>query len=183
MTIEQQHRAIEAALDEYRNRLDCIPDVQFDLTPPDGGWSSAEVYSHILQATIGASIALEKCTMGSCVPTNKGRSLIGLFVLALGRFPGRVKAPAAVMERNPVKKLSKEEARNLIVKCRKRIDAVAKLVFGSRSQNRVKHPRMGMLNAREWLKFILIHLKHHLKQLDRIEKKFPKDDLSNSTHP
>ena len=172
MTLEAERNAIEVALNEYRNRLDSIPDEQFDLTPPDRGWSYAEVYSHILQATIGASIALEKCTMSSCVPTNKGRSLIGLFVLTLGRFPGRVKAPAVVMERNPVKKLSKEEARNLIVKCRKRIDDVSKIIFDSRPDKRVKHPRMGMLNARQWFKFILIHLKHHISQLNRIEKKF-----------
>jgi hypothetical protein len=170
MTIEAEHRAIENALAEYRNRLDTIPDELFELTPPDGGWSYAEVYSHILQATIGASIALEKCTMNSCLPTGKGRSLIGLFVLTLGRFPGRVKAPAAVLERNPVKKLSKEEARNLIVKCRKRIDTVAALIFDSKPKNRVKHPRMGMLNARQWFKFILIHLNHHIKQLNRLEK-------------
>lgn len=170
MTLEAERQAIDAALDEYRTRVDQIPDEEFDLTPPTGGWSYAEVYSHIMQATLGSTIALEKCTMNSCAATNKSRSLIGLFVLTLGRFPGRVKAPAAVMERNPVKKLTKEDARNLIVKCHKRIEDVFKLVFDSNPKKRVKHPRMGMLNARQWFKFILIHLKHHLKQLDRIEK-------------
>ena len=171
MTIEAERRAIETALDEYRSRLDTVPDEKFDATPPGGGWSYAEVYSHIMQATIGASIALEKCTTANCVPTNKGRSLVGLFVLTLGRFPGRVKAPAIVMERNPVKKLSKEEARNLIIKCRKRIEDVAKLIFDANPQKRFKHPRLGMLNARQWFKFILIHLNHHIKQLNRVEKK------------
>ena len=171
MTIEAERRAIEAALDIYRARLDEIPDDQFDLTPPDGGWSYAEVYSHILQTTLGASMALEKCTLSVCLPTNKGRSLIGWFVFTFNRFPPvKVKVPAIVNERNPAKKISKEDARNLIIKCRKRISEVTPLIHDSSPNKRVKHPRMGLLNASQWFKFILIHLNHHLKQLDRIEK-------------
>ncbi len=172
MTVEAERRAIEAALDEYRNRLDAISDELFDRSPNGGGWSYAEVYSHIMQATLGSSIALEKCTTSSCVPTTRGRTPIGVFVFTFGIFPGRVKVPPAILEKSPVKKISKEEARNLIVKCRKRIDAVAKLIFDSKPNKRVKHPRLGLLNAAQWFKFILIHLKHHIRQLNRIENKF-----------
>lgn len=172
MTIEQERRAIEAALDTYRSRLDSIPDELFDVTPPDGGWSYAKVYSHILQANLGSSIAAEKCTMSSCKPTSKGRSLIGLFVLTFNRFPPvRVKTPREIVARNPVKKISKEDARNLIVKCRKRINEIVPLIKNASPYCRIRHPRMGMLNARQWFKFILIHSNHHLKQLDRVEKK------------
>jgi len=175
MTVEAERRAIEAVLDEYRNRLDTISEEQFDLSPREGSWSYSEVYSHVMQATIGASIALEKCTKSSCVPTSKGRTLIGVFVLTFGVFPGRVKVPPAILERSPVNKISKEEARNLIVKSRKRIDTVAKLLFDSKPQKRIAHPRLGMLNARQWFKFILIHLNHHLRQLNRIEKKLTRE--------
>lgn len=171
MTIEQERKAIEAVLDIYRNRLDVIPDDQFDVTPPDGGWSYAEVYSHILQADLGSSIAVEKCAMSSCKPTSEGRTLIGLFVLTFNRFPPlRVKTPPEIAARNPVKKISKEDARNLIIKCRRRIDEVAPLIKNSLTDCRIRHPRMGMLNARQWFDFILIHSKHHLKQLNRVEK-------------
>ncbi|MBS1532618.1 MAG: DinB family protein [Bacteroidetes bacterium] len=173
MKIEAERKAIEAALDVYRSRLDTIPDEQFDLTPPDGGWSYAEVYSHIMQTTLGSSMALEKCTLSICMPTAKGRSLIGLFVLTFNRFPPvKVKVPKTIAERTPTKKISKEDARNLIIKCRKRIAEVAPLIHDSAINKRMKHPRMGMLNAAQWFKFILIHLNHHIKQLNRIEKKF-----------
>src|SRR5437588_8796607 len=97
MTIEAERRAIEEALDTYRNRLDTIPDEVFNVTPPGGGWSYAEVYSHILQANLSSSIVLEKCTLNTCKPTSKGRSLIGFFVLISGRFPPvRVKVPETI---------------------------------------------------------------------------------------
>ena len=172
MGIGSQRKEIEEVLDTYRNRLDTIPDEVFNVTPPDGGWSCAEVYSHILQANIGSSIAIEKCTLSSCVPTSKGRSLLGLMVLSFGRFPPvRVKVPEDLAAKIPAKNINKEEARNLLIKCRKRINDVVPLIHDASPHYRIRHRRLGMLNARQWLRFILIHSKHHLKQLDRIEKK------------
>lgn len=172
MNIGATRKKIEEALDTYRNRLDTIPDDDFMVSPPGGGWSYAEVYAHILQANLGSSIALEKCMMKSCIPTAKGRTLIGVMMLTFGRFPPlRVKTPKTIAEKNPVKNITKEEARNLLIKCRKRINDLVPLIHNSSKHQRIRHPRLGMLNARQWLKFILIHSEHHLKQLDRVEKK------------
>jgi hypothetical protein len=172
MNIGTTRKKIEEVFDIYRNRLDTIPDDLFMVTPPGCGWSYSEVYCHILQANLGSGIALEKCMMKSCIPTSKGRSLLGVMVLTFGRFPPvRVKTPKILAEKNPVKNITKEEARNLLIKCRKRINDLAPLIHNSSKHQRIKHPRLGMLNAREWLNFILIHSKHHLKQLDRVEKK------------
>jgi hypothetical protein len=172
MNIGETRKKIEEVLDIYRNRLDAIPDDLFMVTPPGGGWSYSEVYSHILQANLGSTIAVEKCTLNNCAPTNKGRTFIGLMVLSFGRFPPfRVNTPKELAEKNPVRNITKEEARNLIIKCRKRLDAITPLIRNSSKHKRIRHPRMGMLNAKQWLKFILIHSEHHLKQLDRVEKK------------
>lgn len=162
--------AINQTLDEYRERLDAIPDELFAETPPDGGWSYAEVYSHILQADLGSSIAMERCINGTVEPTKKGLNWLGRLFFIFNRFPP-VKSPAPAGA-PAVKKIDKEEARNLIMKCRKRIDNVTAKLTGFSTHNRVKHPRLGMLNARQWYKFILIHTRHHLKQLDRIDKQF-----------
>jgi hypothetical protein len=131
------------------------------------------VYSHILTATLGSSVALERCTHNTCPPTTKGLTLLGRLMMFTGRFPPvKVKMPQALAEKTPVNKISKEEAKNLLVKCRKRIDDTTPLVKNSSPGPRYKHPRLGMLNAMQWYKFIRIHLKHHLDQLERIEKKF-----------
>lgn len=171
MSIAKERQAIEAALDSYRQELDTIPDELFTETPPGGGWSFAEVYSHILQATLGSSIALERCTHGSCPPTKDGLTWEGRILLLFGYFP-KTKAPAVVADKIPAAKITKEDAKNLIIKCRKRIETTAPLIDASSAASRYKHPRMGMLNARQWFRFIRIHLEHHLKQLNRIQNKF-----------
>lgn len=170
MSTAKESRYINAALDSYREKLDTIPDEQFTETPPGGGWSYAEVYSHILQATLGSSIALERCAHGSCPPTKDGVTWGGRILLLLARFP-KMTAPAVVNEKLPAAKITKEDAKNLIIKCRKRMDATMPLIDASSATSRYKHPRLGMLNARQWFRFIRIHLEHHLKQLERIKNK------------
>ena len=54
MNIVKEYKSIEFALNNYQSRLETIPDELFTVTPPGGGWSYAEVYSHILKATLGA---------------------------------------------------------------------------------------------------------------------------------
>src|ERR1700712_5644739 len=123
MKIAEERRAIDAALDNYRNQLDTIPDDVFDVTPPGGGWSFAEVYSHILQATIGSTIATERCANGTCEPTKKGLTVLGRLSL-LFRYLPKVKVPPPEAAKIQVKKLTKEEVKNLLIKCRSRIDTI-----------------------------------------------------------
>lgn len=174
MNITAERKRTEAVLDTYRNWLDKVSDEHFTETPPGGGWSYAEVYSHIMQATLASTIALERCTLKSCKPTNLKTNWIGKAVLLFGMFPPamRLKEPAKVAEKMPALKISKEEARNYIIKCRQRLDEMVEKMRDAEHDGRIKHPRLGMLNAGQWLKFIRIHLAHHVKQLSRIQNKF-----------
>ncbi len=171
MTTAAIKHDIEDTLNIYRDLLDTIPDDQFDATPDDGGWSYAETYSHILQATIGSTIAAERCANGTCEPTKEGLSWVGRLALWFGYLP-RVKTPPAESAKIPVKKITKEDARNLIIKCRSRIEIIAPKMKEASKSSRFKHSRLGMLDARQWFKFTLIHLKHHLKQIKRLQNKF-----------
>lgn len=172
MNIGETRKKIEEVLDVFRNRLDTIPDDLFTVTPSGGGWSFAEVYSHILQADLGAMMALETCVKNGR-PTSAGRSTLGLLVFLFGSLPPwKTKVPEKLEARIPATKISKEEARNMLIKCRKRINELTPLIRDSSKYCKVKHARLGMLNARQWFRFILMHSEHHLKQLDRVEKKF-----------
>lgn len=172
MSVATEHKAINDALDNYRQQLNDIPDEQFTETPSMGGWSYAEVYSHIMQASLASSTAAEKCCRKTGVNTGKGLNWRGRILFFLDRFPpGKRQAPAAVA--SLTKKISKEDARNLIVKVRKRMDEVSSLALHDGGSCKISHPGLGMLTAAQWIKFLRIHLQHHLKQLDRIKKSFP----------
>ncbi|MDT3403038.1 DinB family protein [Mucilaginibacter terrae] len=171
MNLANEHKAIIAALDNYRHLLDQIPDEQFNVTPPLGGWSYAEVYSHIMQVSLASYVAAERCCNKTGVSTAKGLNWTGAMVFLLGRFPGKRKTPETVA--NLTKNITKEEARNLIIKMRKRLDDIWPTVYNAPNDYKISHPSLGMLNAKQWLKFIRIHLQHHVKQLNRIKNSFP----------
>lgn len=166
-----EKKALDKALDEYRRRLDLIPEEQFVQTPPQGGWSYAEVYNHIMQADLGSSIAMQKCMQGNRQFDGKRPNWRGRLVLLLGRLP-KVQAPQTVTDRIPARKIDKEEARNLIIKLRKRMDDLMPLLEDASPQCTIAHPSLGHFNAAQWLRFIRLHTEHHLKQLNRIEKVF-----------
>ncbi|GAB3911315.1 DinB family protein [Mucilaginibacter boryungensis] len=173
MKITDERKRTEAVLDIYRSKVDTIPDNVWDRTPPGGGWSFAEVYSHIMQGTLLSTKAAERCTQSNCRPTNNKMNLLGRFTLFFGTFPPvKLKEPARVAEKMPALKITKEEARNMIIKCRQRLEAIIPLILNPENHGRIAHPRMGMMTAGQWLKFIRIHLQHHLKQIKRIENKF-----------
>jgi len=173
VSITTEHKRLNSIFDTYRAWIDSIPDEQFDQTPPHGGWSYAEVYSHIMQATMASTIALERCTHPSDKPNTGKENLMGKLVLLFAKFPPiKIKEPQSVTSKMPALKISKEEARNLIIKCRKRMDEMTELLKSTPSVRRSQHPRLGMLTATQWFKFIRIHLQHHLKQLNRISTNF-----------
>jgi hypothetical protein len=178
MNLGKERRTIDAALDTYRELLDTYTDEHFIETPPMGGWSYAEVYDHILKASLGSAIAAERCTNNNCPPTKKGMSFWGHYLMLTGLFPpGKVKVPESVAAKMAPKKLEKEEAKNLIIKTRKKITDITDLINDAPYNARWLHPRLGMLNAGQWLKFIRIHLQHHLKQLERIKRNFAKSEV------
>ena len=175
MNIIDENQAIEQTLAIYSQKLDTISDEYFKQSPPGGGWSFAEVYSHVLKATLGCTVTIEKCSNNNVAATNKGATFFGWYVMLLGVFPPiKVKVPAAIAAKIPAEKMSIEEAKLMIDKCKKRLGTVLPLLGNASPDSKIKHPRLGMLNAQQWFKFTRIHAQHHLAQLDRIERKIKK---------
>ncbi|MEO5911158.1 MAG: DinB family protein [Pelobium sp.] len=171
MSVLANKKKILTSLNFYEDFLKTINEEEFSLTPPSGGWSYSEVYSHILGSNIMSFISIEKCLNKTvAVKTHKEDWKVRL-IMFLGRFPpGKITAPTAIAAL--VKKITKEEASNLLIKIRKRIAEINPNFKNFDPNYKMKHPRMGYINAKYWLRFILIHTKHHEKQLLRIAKDF-----------
>lgn len=175
MSIAADRRVIASLMLEYRNRLDNFSEKDFMAHPPSG-WCIAEVYAHVLQVNRSGLIFMEACIRGNAIKSNKPLHWLVWIILKAGRFPpGKFKAPAnmAVL----VKPISKEETRNMLIKVIKKLDELVPMVAKASLNQKMKHPRLGLLNARQWLRFIRIHTAHHLKQLDRIEKTLKNNSL------
>jgi hypothetical protein len=169
MSVSSQQRAILQSVKEYSRLLEEISDEDFHRSPAEGTWSYAEVYSHIFKSNLYSLIAAEQCINGTAEKSSASTHWAVRLILLFGRFPpGKYKVPASIEKLTA--KISKEEARNLIVKFKTRLADIAPKVNKAKSYHKVKHPRLGLLNAGQWFRFIEIHTPHHQKQLERISK-------------
>jgi hypothetical protein len=162
--------SIHNLTEAYRTILNTIGDGQFQLTPPIGGWSYSEVYSHIFDASILSLKAMESCLEGK--GKRHSTAFLVKVILFLGFLPPGKKYKAPEMLEKRVKKVSKPEAEELMRRFSQQLERDYKEMEKARPDIKVPHPRFGFLNAKQWLRMIEIHLKHHLKQMKRIENSF-----------
>lgn len=147
---------------QYRNHLIPINEEHFRQKPSHSDWSISEIYHHIFDASILSLKALEYLSEGI---EEKGKETwAAKIIFLLGRMPGKFKAPRVILNR--VKSISIAESNQLIDSFETKLTFTLKLV-DLNSTGRVKHPRLGALTTKQWLKFIEMHLKHHLKQVEK----------------
>lgn len=154
----------------YSTILGKIPADRFQLTPPIGGWSYSEVYDHIFDASILSLIPMVECINGG--GEKKHTVFIVKLILFFGMFPPAKKFKVPKRLESRVKKINHQEARIWIGKFLHQLEASYINIDQANPLLKTLHPRLGYLNASQWLRVIEIHLNHHLKQLKRIEKSF-----------
>ncbi|RZL38769.1 MAG: DUF1569 domain-containing protein [Pedobacter sp.] len=170
MTSAKVKVSIQKIVAAYSAKLSQYDEDIFQVTPRINGWSYSEVYSHIFDASLLSLIALENSAKGK--GEEKPTHFAVKVILFLGAFPPaqKYKVPKRLIDR--VKKISKAEALDFILEFEKSLEDIYPLIAYADKKIKTKHPRLGYLNAKQWLRFIEIHLKHHLKQLIRIEDSF-----------
>ena len=163
-----KNQSIIKIVNHYKGRLVGLSDEEFMRTPPMGGWSYSEVYAHIFDSSLLSLMALRKCANGE---GEQGKTAFAAkAILFFGMLPPgkRYKVPKRLADR--AKKIDFATAHQLIADFELQLDQIIHQLATADSKSKIAHPRLGLLNAKQWLRFIEIHLTHHLKQLSRIEK-------------
>lgn len=170
MRSDKIYQSILKMTGTYSQKLDGFSAANFQTEPPIGGWSYSEVYCHIFDSSLLSLMALNNCIKGD------GKIKPTIFavkaILFFGMLPpGRkYKAPPKMATR--VKKISIAAAQQFITDFELQLAQTYPKVNSADLKIKTKHPVIGYLNAKQWLRFIEIHLNHHLKQLRRIENSF-----------
>jgi hypothetical protein len=157
------------SLDFYQQFLKNLSAEDFKKIPSGGAWSLGQVYSHIIGANLMSHMALEKCLNKTAeIKTRKPHWKVRL-ILFLGRFPpGKIKAPTAIAA--AVKNYTKEEASNQLIRLIQKVKEYNYTAKPLDVNYKMKHPRLGYLDAVSWFKFIIMHTNHHIKQVKNTYK-------------
>ena len=170
MSVTSSQLAILKSTAYYESLLQKLPEELFVQTPAIGVWSYAEVYSHIFSSNIGCLKAIDKCVEGTAIENNERLKFYVWAILFFKRFPPTVKLKVPEKIARQVVKISRLEAGVLISNFKNHLIEVTPKVSGASSTQKIKHPRLGLLNAMQWHDFIDLHTHHHQKQLGRIMK-------------
>ena len=162
-------KAIDGSITVYEKLLSGVTEETFTKTPAEGVWSYSEVYAHIFSSTIGCTKAIEVCSRGTAIENNDPLPFPIRLVLFFKRLPPGKKYKVPQVIAKDVRKISRMEAAELIRNSREQLDAVFPLVNSASATQKVKHPRLGLLNAEQWYAFIHLHFLHHQRQLIRIK--------------
>lgn len=132
-----------------------------------GKWSVAEIVEHLQRAYLGSAKGFERCLEKGqpiATPRTLKQTLQGFAVVSLGYFPGGRQAPKHVI---PTGELDLGAVLDAVVRDLDRLDAAATKTrqrFGG-STKVLDHPVLGAFSVDQWLKFHLIHTRHHEKQI------------------
>jgi hypothetical protein len=130
-------------------------------------WSVVEVIEHLQRAYLGTAKGFERCLEKNqplATPKTLKQTLQGFAVVNLGYFPHGRESPKHVL---PTGELDLGAVLDATRRDLERLDvaaANARERFGG-SRKVLDHPVLGAFSVEQWLKFHLIHTRHHEKQI------------------
>ncbi|WP_375561612.1 DUF1569 domain-containing protein [Bernardetia sp. OM2101] len=172
-TVSQLGKELSEVVEQYYKSLQDYSNEDFEKTFDDDSWSMAQLYNYLFSSSrhwINGKIM-------NCIHLRKGvpnaeLTKEGSFILDRGYISHtkKVKIPNGLPQPEPLPKaFFEKELSNYSAYLEDLVEQINNQIepsFGT------KHPIFGMLTAKNWLTFDLIHWKHHLRQQKEIEAKF-----------
>ena len=148
-------------LGPFRDRTD----KEWESGPP-GKWTPAQIVEHLaLGLTMSAETLLKR---RNHAPMSRRRrtpaeQVARFFILGLQWFPPGRKAPERT---TPPPQISRSSAEQHFLAGLELWDQVDRALLPERRADLfAKHPRMGDLTVEEWMRFHVIHARHHARQI------------------
>lgn len=166
-------QAFEATVERYLTELEKLDMEPLLKKTNEEEWSIGQMYMHLIQSAqfmhlnhIDQCLAeSEAALVHTGEKTEQGRA-----VFERGSFPPvRVRVPASP-QYTPQQPESKEQLSVGLRGVMERMKRIEPALSQAPERNKMLHPRLGPLNAKEWFLLIEMHYRHHLLQLDRLKQ-------------
>jgi hypothetical protein len=148
-------------LDPLRDRADA----EWERGPA-GKWTPAQIVEHLALGLASSAETFQKRQNHAPMsrrPRTPAEIIARLFIFGLRWFPPGRKAPSRA---TPGAQITRRMAEDHFLTGLAGWGDVEQNVLPARSHDLfVKHPRMGDLTIEEWLRFHLIHGRHHARQI------------------
>lgn len=166
-------QAFEATVERYLSELENLDMEQLLKKTDEEEWSIGQMYMHLIQSAQFMHLShIDQCLAESeaaLVHTGE-KTEQGRAVFELGSFPPvRIRVPASP-QYTPQQPGSKQQLSEGLRGVLERMKRTEPALLQAPERNKMPHPRLGPLNAKEWFLLIEMHYRHHLLQLDRLKR-------------
>ena len=131
-------------------------------------WSPVEIIEHLTRAYSATAKGFERCIEKSAplaTSTTLKQRLLQFALINLGYFPEGRQAPKFII---PTGELDLGAVLDAVRRDLTRLDATASKVRQSLGSGKMlDHPILGALTVDQWLKFHVVHTRHHARQIAR----------------
>jgi len=148
--------------------LDAAKDAgaQFSVRRDPTRWSPVEIVEHLTRAYSGTAKGFERCLeKGAPLATSATlkQRLQQFALINLGYFPGGRQAPKHIL---PTGELDLAAVLAAVRRDLARLDEAASRARQSLGTGKMlDHPILGALTVDQWLKFHVVHTRHHARQI------------------
>jgi hypothetical protein len=155
------------AIDVWINTVEQYSFEELCRQPDEHIWSLGQICVHLINDTSWFVEQIKICLLND-ENANESMTSFAQTIFQNNSFPDeKLTNPA---NDNMLQPSGKEKLLEAFIQLKKDMNEVAAQIQDTASKGKTKHPGFGYFNAMEWLQFAEMHLRHHLKQKERIEK-------------
>ena len=141
---------------------------QLLVKPDDRSWSLGQVYGHLVEETNWYNgqiiISLDDIEHANIPMTIKAQNFF-----KNGSFPNERILGDPLIAENVKQPISVNKLKSDLKEMKSCTNKIWDKMKQASSYGKSEHPGMGYLNCFEWLQYSEMHMRHHLRQKDRIE--------------
>jgi DinB family protein len=155
-------------IDIWIKELECYNFAQICSKPSPNSWSVGQLLMHLI---IETNFYLKQIRI--CIATNenvdKEATINGKNILLRNSFPNEIieGPPSNSLVPQPI---NKEKLFDSLMNLKDSFNQVNLKILKSSFHGKTQHPGLGYFNAKEWFQFSEMHLRHHLRQKERIDQ-------------
>lgn len=168
MEISEILQDINQNLDTWEAAIPAYTDEELAKNPDEQSWSIGQVYIHVLNAGIHFFPRMVKKCLESDEGADKVKNSYGDKAFQYNSFPPiEIKLPSGTPPPYPK---NKEELSNKISQLREVSADLAQQLTDNPGSGKQNHGGFGFLDAKEWFQTNAMHVRHHLRQKEKLDK-------------
>ncbi|MFC0213367.1 GyrI-like domain-containing protein [Paenibacillus chartarius] len=163
--------SMEQLTNQYVRELEAYSPEQLTRKPGEDEWSLGQMLMHLINSALRMQLAsVDACRAGGSGSEQGQRTEIAEKMFRMGSFPPEpIRVPPSP-QYTPRQPESKEELESGLRHVLQRMKELEEIVADIPLTHTAPHPRLGALNAMEWLRLVEMHYRHHLLQLERLKR-------------